>query len=105
MTSTVPVRVDLRSGDYQHPPAVMTASRWPQIPAAKRYPAVLAAACLLRLALFAAVGKSHTLERRPELTSPLTSIRSLSEGVYLYNHGIDPYDGGVFHHVSANWPS
>ncbi|TXT08993.1 hypothetical protein VHUM_02467 [Vanrija humicola] len=64
----------------------------------QRLALVLASASLLRLSLFAFTGVSRAVERRPELTSPLTSFRSLSEGVFLRDTGFDPYAGGVFHH-------
>ncbi|KAL5485337.1 hypothetical protein ACEPAI_7979 [Sanghuangporus weigelae] len=32
------------------------------------------------------------------LTSPLTSYPRLQEGVFLYEHGVDPYSGGGFYH-------
>ncbi|KAL1695025.1 GPI transamidase subunit PIG-U [Schizophyllum commune] len=32
------------------------------------------------------------------LSSPLTSYSHLQEGIYLYNLGVNPYSGGVFHH-------
>ncbi|WOO81184.1 Phosphatidylinositol glycan anchor biosynthesis class U protein [Vanrija pseudolonga] len=68
------------------------------IPQPRRLALVLGSALLLRLGLFAFTGVSTALERRPELTSPLTSFRSLSEGVFLRDTGFDPYAGGVFHH-------
>ncbi|WVQ67521.1 uncharacterized protein L199_005721 [Kwoniella botswanensis] len=53
----------------------------------------------LRVALFlGAPSLCLTVERRPELSTPLTSIRSLKEGVYIYERGTNPYDGGVFYH-------
>ncbi|KAF9491887.1 PIG-U-domain-containing protein [Pleurotus eryngii] len=33
-----------------------------------------------------------------QLISPLTSYFRLQEGLYLFQNGIDPYDGGSFHH-------
>ncbi|KAL1411412.1 hypothetical protein Q8F55_002368 [Vanrija albida] len=67
-------------------------------PQPQRLALVLGSALLLRLGLFASTGISAALERRPELTSPLTSFRSLKEGVFLRDTGFDPYAGGVFHH-------
>ncbi|KAF9050058.1 cell division cycle protein 91 [Panaeolus papilionaceus] len=32
------------------------------------------------------------------LSSPVTSYSQLQEGIYLFNHGIDPYAGGSFRH-------
>ncbi|ORY32832.1 putative cell division cycle protein 91 [Naematelia encephala] len=57
----------------------------------------LAAGAVLRLALFALTSLPSKLQHRPELVSPLTTFRSLSEGVFLYKHDTNPYDGGVFH--------
>lgn len=37
------------------------------------------------------------LADRIELSTPVTSYKRLREGLYLYDHGIDPYDGGVCH--------
>ncbi|WWC89192.1 uncharacterized protein L201_004110 [Kwoniella dendrophila CBS 6074] len=60
---------------------------------------VVAAGAAARLALFlAAPALCHALERRPELSTPLTSIRNLREGVFIYERGTNPYDGGVFYH-------
>ncbi|EAU91081.2 cell division cycle protein 91 [Coprinopsis cinerea okayama7 len=33
-----------------------------------------------------------------QLSSPLTSFSQLQEGLWLFNHGIDPYAGGTFRH-------
>lgn len=76
-------------------------------------PVVLAACATMRLALFRLGGLASALERRPELATPLTSMRSCTyhhaihmltlpvrEGVYIWKHGGNPYDGGVFYHVS-----
>lgn len=52
----------------------------------------------MRLALFASATLTRILERRPELSSPLTSVRGLREGTFLYKHDYDPYAGGVFYH-------
>ncbi|ODN81964.1 hypothetical protein L202_02299 [Cryptococcus amylolentus CBS 6039] len=62
------------------------------------YPAVLAAAALLRLAAFALPSLPDLLQRRPEISTPLVSFRSLKEGVFLYSHGTNPYIGGTFYH-------
>ncbi|KLT45415.1 PIG-U-domain-containing protein [Cutaneotrichosporon oleaginosum] len=69
----------------------------PLVPAHYRIAAVLAGGVLARLALFASP-LPGMLERRPELTSPITSVRSLREGTFLYKHTYDPYAGGVFFH-------
>ncbi|KAH8919669.1 PIG-U-domain-containing protein [Atractiella rhizophila] len=38
------------------------------------------------------------LSHRVELTTPLHSIHSLREAIYLYQHGIDPYSSTIVHH-------
>ncbi|KAL7421883.1 hypothetical protein Q5752_003654 [Cryptotrichosporon argae] len=68
-----------------------------QIPQRRRLALALLGGAALRLALFA-TALPGALERRPELTSPLTSFRSLKEGVWLSERGVDPYAGGVFYH-------
>lgn len=37
------------------------------------------------------------LANRVEIATPLNSWKRLIEGVYLYDHKIDPYDGDAFH--------
>ncbi|KAK4690002.1 GPI-anchor transamidase subunit U, partial [Tremellales sp. Uapishka_1] len=61
------------------------------------YLLVLAAGLVLRIAVFSTRLPS-VLEGRPELSTPLTSFRSLREGVYIYGKGTNPYEGGVFYH-------
>ena len=34
--------------------------------------------------------------------STLTFGDLVQEGIYLFQHGIDPYSGGMFRHVSAS---
>ncbi|KAJ8696015.1 hypothetical protein PTI98_005916 [Pleurotus ostreatus] len=43
-------------------------------------------------------GISDILIHDQQLSSPLTSYFRLQEGVHLFQSGIDPYDGGSFHH-------
>ncbi|WWD17168.1 hypothetical protein CI109_101606 [Kwoniella shandongensis] len=66
--------------------------------AVRSYPEVLQVGTLLRLALFGVPALTNVLQRRPELSTPLTSFRSLKEGVYIYERGTNPYSGGVFYH-------
>ncbi len=40
---------------------------------------------------------SRLLDNRVEVSTPVTSYKSLLEGIYMLQHQIDPYDGGVFH--------
>lgn len=43
-------------------------------------------------------GLSNILKHDQQLSSPLTSLSQLQEGIYLFNHDIDPYSGGSFRH-------
>ncbi|KAL6601076.1 PIG-U-domain-containing protein [Neocallimastix sp. 'constans'] len=36
------------------------------------------------------------LGQRFELTTPITSLKKLKEGLYLFQHGLDPYEGGLY---------
>ncbi|KAK5109094.1 hypothetical protein LTR62_007551 [Meristemomyces frigidus] len=59
---------------------------------------VFAAGALLRLLtalLFPSLPDLLTL--RPEISTPVNSFRRLKEGSFLYERGLDPYDGGIFH--------
>lgn len=40
---------------------------------------------------------AELMSNRVELSTPLNSWKRLTEGVYLYNEGIDPYQGDMFH--------
>ncbi|KIY70616.1 PIG-U-domain-containing protein [Cylindrobasidium torrendii FP15055 ss-10] len=51
-----------------------------------------------RLLLATATSATDYLIHDHQLSSPLTSFRNLQEGIYLFNHGINPYSGGVFRH-------
>ncbi|KAK9471517.1 GPI transamidase subunit PIG-U [Dipodascopsis tothii] len=44
------------------------------------------------------------LDERVEISTPVTSFKSLKEGLFLYRHGIQPYDGGVYHQVPVLLP-
>ncbi|RKP11212.1 GPI transamidase subunit PIG-U [Thamnocephalis sphaerospora] len=61
--------------------------------------AIFAGALLVRLGLFAVLSDETlaAITKRVELSTPLTDYRRLKEGVFLYQHGIPPYDGGVNH--------
>lgn len=37
------------------------------------------------------------LTGRIEISTPVSSFKRLQEGLFLYNHNLSPYDGGVFH--------
>ncbi|KAI0789795.1 PIG-U-domain-containing protein [Abortiporus biennis] len=57
------------------------------------FPALVAGRFLLALAPF-----PGSLKHDHQLSSPLTSYPRLQEGVYLFQHGVDPYSGGLFRH-------
>ncbi|KAF8637292.1 hypothetical protein AX16_010822 [Volvariella volvacea WC 439] len=38
------------------------------------------------------------VKNNQQLSNALTSYANLREGVYLFNNGIDPYNGGTFRH-------
>ncbi|KAH8150391.1 uncharacterized protein LAJ45_05602 [Morchella importuna] len=59
---------------------------------------VIIVAVALRLVLFAAFPSlPDLLTNRVEISTPVTSFKRLQEGLFLYTHGVSPYDGGVFH--------
>lgn len=61
---------------------------------------VIFVAVVLRLVLFAAFPSlPDLLTNRVEISTPVTSFKRLQEGLFLYTHGVSPYDGGVFHQV------
>lgn len=39
----------------------------------------------------------QTIANRVEIATPLNSWKRLTEGVYLYDHNINPYEGDAFH--------
>ncbi|KAI9491481.1 GPI transamidase component-like protein [Zychaea mexicana] len=55
------------------------------------------AAIVLRLAIFSFPSVADTLLQRVEFATPVTSYKRLTEGVYLYDSNVPPYDGGLFH--------
>ncbi|KAF9927360.1 hypothetical protein BGZ67_007554 [Mortierella alpina] len=59
--------------------------------------AIFATALALRIALFQFPALATLLAGRVEISTPITSFKRLSEGVFLYRNGVPPYDGGVFH--------
>ncbi|KAG0317312.1 hypothetical protein BGZ99_006397 [Dissophora globulifera] len=62
---------------------------------------IFTAAFALRLALFHLPALASTLADQVEISTPITSFKRLSEGVFLFRNGVPPYDGGVFHQVCA----
>ncbi|KAF9545635.1 hypothetical protein EC957_010616 [Mortierella hygrophila] len=59
--------------------------------------AVFGTAVALRLALFQFPALASLLGERVEISTPVTSFKRLSEGVFLFTNGVPPYDGGVVH--------
>lgn len=71
----------------------------------KRTVAVFAAAAAIRLLLFTAFPQlPDTLTGRVEISTPVTSFKRLQEGLFLYNHNVSPYDGGVYHQAPLLLP-
>ena len=61
---------------------------------------IVVLAVSLRLFLFTAFPSlPDLLTNRVELSTPVTSFKRLQEGLFLYSHGVSPYDGGIFHQV------
>ncbi|KAI9899015.1 hypothetical protein N3K66_005476 [Trichothecium roseum] len=66
---------------------------------------VFLGAVLLRLALFSlSPGLPDLLTDRVEISTPVTSFKRLQEGLFLYNHNVWPYDGGVYHQAPLLLP-
>lgn len=51
----------------------------------------------LRMWLFRSHSLAHWLSERPELVTPLTSWKRVTEGLALRRAGVAPYDGDVYH--------
>ncbi|TDZ20335.1 Phosphatidylinositol glycan anchor biosynthesis class U protein [Colletotrichum orbiculare MAFF 240422] len=66
---------------------------------------VYLAAAALRLLLFVAFpGLPDLLTGRVEISTPVTSFKRLQEGLFLYDHNVSPYDGGVYHQAPLFLP-
>jgi phosphatidylinositol glycan class U len=52
---------------------------------------------LIRCILFYYPNIHTILSSRPELTTPTSSFRRLSESIFLFEHGHSPYEGDIFH--------
>ncbi|KAI5251669.1 GPI transamidase-like protein component PIG-U [Aureobasidium subglaciale] len=66
---------------------------------------LFASAAAVRLLLaWAFPGLPDLLSGRVELSTPVTGFKRLREGLFLYNHGLSPYDGGVFHQAPLLLP-
>lgn len=71
----------------------------------RRTTALFAAAAVVRLTLFTVVpGLPDLLTGRVEISTPVTSFKRLQEGLFLYNHNVSPYDGGVYHQAPLLLP-
>ncbi|KAI9280166.1 GPI transamidase subunit PIG-U [Umbelopsis sp. AD052] len=54
-------------------------------------------AFILRIVLFNIPTIADTLAARVEVVTPITSFKRLTEGLYLYENSVPPYDNGIFH--------
>ncbi|KAK9465040.1 GPI transamidase subunit PIG-U [Lipomyces arxii] len=64
--------------------------------------AVMVAGAAIRLSLSLLFPSLHAvLDQRVEITTTMTSFKQLREGFFLYNLGVSPYDGGVYHQAPA----
>ncbi|KAK6614389.1 GPI transamidase subunit PIG-U [Botrytis cinerea] len=71
----------------------------------RRKAALFGAAAAVRLLLFASFpGLPDLLTARVEISTPVTSFKRLQEGLFLYNHNVSPYDGGVYHQAPLFLP-
>jgi phosphatidylinositol glycan class U len=66
------------------------------------------AGILIRLFLVSFPILAESLDQRIEISTPLTGYKQrktltnfVKEGLFLFQNGISPYHGGVFHHVST----
>ncbi|KAK5943606.1 hypothetical protein PMZ80_004614 [Knufia obscura] len=60
--------------------------------------AIFVAAAVLRLgAFFFLPAIATVLSGRVEIATPLSSYKRLLEGLFLFERGVSPYDGGVYH--------
>ncbi|KAI7865524.1 GPI transamidase subunit PIG-U [Spinellus fusiger] len=58
---------------------------------------VYVGAIVLRLLLLSLPQVTHVLGQRVELVTPVTSYKRLTEGVFLYESSVPPYEGGLVH--------
>ncbi|KYK56737.1 cell division control protein CDC91 [Drechmeria coniospora] len=66
---------------------------------------VYVGAALLRLVLTLVFPElPDLLTGRVEISTPVTSFKRLQEGLFLYNHNVWPYDGGVYHQAPLLLP-
>ncbi|KAJ9640223.1 hypothetical protein H2204_003448 [Knufia peltigerae] len=55
------------------------------------------AVCLRLLVFFVFPALPDFLSTQVEISTPVSSFKRLQEGLFLYQHGLSPYDGGVYH--------
>ena len=65
---------------------------------------VVASACFARLTLFTILNTQFLLEDRVELVTPVSSFKTLREGLFLYQNGLNPYTGSLVHHSPLFFP-
>ncbi|TVY28739.1 Phosphatidylinositol glycan anchor biosynthesis class U protein [Lachnellula hyalina] len=71
----------------------------------RRKATIFGAAAAVRVLLFTAFpGLPDLLTARVEVSTPVTSFKRLQEGLFLYNHNVSPYDGGVYHQAPILLP-
>src|SRR5208282_4410144 len=81
-----------------------------QLTPSNRLTLVLSSAFLLRLLLHTQTSLPDLLTSRLEISTPITSFKRcnpaytpiliiVKEGLFLYEHGVPPYNGGVCHQV------
>ncbi|CAG8540101.1 9850_t:CDS:2, partial [Dentiscutata heterogama] len=58
---------------------------------------IFCVAFAIRFILFQFSNITETLGSRVEIVTPVTSFTRLTEGLYLFDNGVPPYDGGAFH--------
>lgn len=60
--------------------------------------AIFVAAAVFRLGIFVLLPEIVTvLSDRVEIATPVSSYKRLREGLFLFERGVSPYDGGVYH--------
>ena len=81
-----------------------------QVTPSNRLALVLSSAFILRLLLHTQTSLPDLLTSRLEISTPITSFKRcnseytpiliiVKEGLFLYEHGVPPYNGGVCHQV------
>jgi GPI-anchor transamidase subunit U len=59
---------------------------------------ILGGAVVLRLVVFSAFSDlCDFFTSQVEISTPVSSFKRLKEGLFLYERGVSPYDGGLFH--------